>query len=114
MNGILETMERELSSSKFLTKTVNESPTSTAGGNNSKIMDENDKRNGAVVYLWKTVAAAVKLHIEKHSDVNQSANISKNVEHDLTACRKVLLFPFVLFPDVNSKIVWSKWADLYR
>ena len=62
--------------------------------------------------LWKIVAIAFKNHIDKHSEVNQSKMAS--LSHDLTACKNVLLHPFQVFPDIPIKVIWNKWADLYR
>ena len=69
-------------------------------------------RKTAIANLWKIVAGAFKTNIDRYSEVNQSKTSS--LDHDLEACKTVLLHPFQVFPDVTAKVIWNKWADLYR
>ena len=80
--------------------------------NSSKNNSNDIEMKNSLANLWKIVATYFKNHIDKHSEVNQSKTASLN--HDLSACKNVLLHPFEMFPDVSSRAVWNKWADLYR
>ena len=96
-----EALSLLISPSKNIEK-INESPTTN--------LNVADIKNG-IGGLWKTIATLFKNHIDKYSEVNQSKTAS--LEHDLTACKNVLLHPFQMFSDIMTKNIWSKWADLY-
>ena len=107
LNVVMNTINEEASS-------LLSSPSKYGSGTNTSPRDdasENDRKNG-IANLWKIVASAFKTNIDKYSEVNQSKVSS--LGHDLQACKTVLLHPFLMFSDVTSKGIWSKWADLYR
>ena len=85
-------------------------------GSESNTSPRNDgieiDRKVCIANLWKVIAGSFKSNIDRYSEVNQSKTSSLN--HDLQACKEVLLHPFKMFPDVTIKGVWNKWADLYR
>ena len=106
LDVVLITVKNEVSDFTVATKAHLVSCNSPKNNSNDIEMKNN------LANLWKIVATYFKNHIDKHSEVNQSKTASLN--HDLSACKNVLLHPFEMFPDVSSRVLWNKWADLYR
>jgi hypothetical protein len=104
LNVVLNTIKEETSNMLSPSKNISQTNSNNPGS-------DIDRKN-AIAHLWKIVAAAFKNYIDKYSEVNQSKTAS--LDHDLTACKNVLLHPFQMFPDITAKVVWNKWTDLYR
>ena len=107
LNVVLNTIEEE-------TRSLDVSPVKRTSEPNASPRNDgnNTERKIGIANLWKSVAASFKANIDRYSEVNQSKTSSLN--HDLQACKAVLLHPFKMFPDVTVKGIWNKWADLYR
>ena len=107
LNVALKTIEEE-------TRPLLCSPSKSGSESNTSPRNEGIEidRKICIANLWKIIAGSFKANIDRYSEVNQSKTSSLN--HDLQACKEVLLHPFKMFPDVTIKGVWNKWADLYR
>ena len=107
LNVALKTIEEE-------TRPLLCSPSKSGSESNTSPRNEGIDldRKICIANLWKIIAGSFKANIDRYSEVNQSKTSSLN--HDLQACKEVLLHPFKMFPDVTIKGVWNKWADLYR
>ena len=87
--------------------------TLTFVGELARAMDglANERNVNAFVAFWKTAAAAVRDHVDKHQEVDQKAKGS-GVEHDISGVREVLAFPLKHLRSETGRQLWKQWVDL--
>jgi hypothetical protein len=67
----------------------------------------------SLLATWKQLAAAVKDHVDRHQEVDQSTG-SGRIEHDLGPVRQVLALPLKWFKAESGRQPWKQWIELLK
>ena len=61
--------------------------------------------------MWKIASAALKLHIDRHEQINQ---LDSSLDHHLGACEKILEFPLKRLAGETNRSLWKGFTELAR